>query len=1034
MIQVIPFTRGAITGDGNTWYYDILGWFGGSGTTAEIIANVPIAADGVIRNLDMHVASAPGSGKSWTFTIRLNGADTALTCTISDLAITARFTGADVTVAVGDVICLKHTSSGTPSGAAVHGSIEFESDNVGESIYGGGGNYFTFSGGTTRYDGVFRASQVLNNTSAANASQVVAADGNITALVGWASGTPGSGEGLTAYVNLNGVRQDGTGGTVDTTLTLITVASATATFTLPVVAGDVVYLEFVMAASQGISARAIGVRFTATTDGQSQLAGYRSTLSADTSQYFAVPSQGFGSFASDVADGAPIQCGPTSFTLRDPRLLLQTAPGSGKSRTVYLRKNSGDTAVVMTVADVATTADGFGLSEDFDDTDIIAIRAFGTGTADSSTAAWTYIQGPASAVPPVPPSPGGTLPTPVDPATSNLPIGVTRLFALLTWGAGSPLSQIKVAETTFYADPSTWYGGYGYPWLLSVSPPTRELSDALRGVECTVRVADPDRVFRALATTDTLSGATIEVFLVADSVRYALGEPHRRFAGRVHSHRALPDLQYEFTLRDVLSEEMAQVADSPRIPPGRLTSTLFPGMTKDYENRAIPIAIGEVSDESSAVPQGVVPPLIVAPSLNLAAAFGGTDVDVVAAIVSHGALAPYGLWKGYYNTVDDPYTRIPIPSGAWGTILTAPGQPGWSLVGVPTDYIDYPSTPSLTHRYTPVFFLASDPNVQAVVDGRVQVAFNLYGLTENADGTGLYYADAPDIYEFLIRNWFFPPHWRYGTYNQTPTFPSGYTIVNHASVVTSRDRLRSFTGSPGGYPVGFLLGRDGQQATLRHVLTELCHGVLMEQGIDRHGRILLDVEDVDAVATHNLSDLHDIEDGEFEVWVDRGAYRNNAEFLYGRRYLPAVAPLPTPPEGETLPPVNTPANSEWSESGRYEHAAAIAANQGRASAPMQLENYVVRDPAVATDWIARNVARAVGPSPSYDGPRMFRLTTSWQALGVELGDVIAIDHIDGLGASGYVGQRARVLKITDDLQQARITLEGRVLFSAGSPA
>jgi hypothetical protein len=98
---------------------------------------------------------------------------------------------------------------------------------------------------------------------------------------------------------------------------------------------------------------------------------------------------------------------------------------------------------------------------------------------------------------------------------------------------------------------------------------------------------------------------------------------------------------------------------------------------------------------------------------------------------------------------------------------------------------------------------------------------------------------------------------------------------------------------------------------------------------------------------------------------------------------------------------------------------------------MQLENYVVRNSDVAVDWVQRTIARAVGPEPSYDGPRMFSLTTSWQALNVELGDVIAIDHLEGLGASGYVGQRARVLKIVDDLQKARITLEGRVLYGEG---
>ena len=388
--------------------------------------------------------------------------------------------------------------------------------------------------------------------------------------------------------------------------------------------------------------------------------------------------------------------------------------------------------------------------------------------------------------PPPPPECCGEIPEPIEPPVDT-PGQPMRIFGLLTYWSGPlgtdpEMRQIKVAETTFHFDPPEWYGGFGWPWFVSVSSIQRELSESLRGVEVTLTVADPERYFRSLAVSNMLSGALWEIFLVSDATRYALGEPHRRFAGRIHDHRAMPGFQYEFVLRDVLSDELATLADAPRIPPGKLTLEQFPGMTRDYENRSIPIVIGEVSDENevdvdvthdgaASSPQGVVPPLIVAPSVNLSA-FGGLNVDVVAAVLSHGALPPGAIIQGYYNTVDDPYKRIPIPDGAWGTILTAPGQAGWNYVGVAEDYIDYPLPLSEnTHRYTPVFFLASDPNVQAFVDGRIQVAFNVYGLTDVADGSGLYFADAPDIYEFLIRNWLYPPHWKVGRLQDDAVVP-----------------------------------------------------------------------------------------------------------------------------------------------------------------------------------------------------------------------------------------------------------------------
>jgi len=998
----------------------------GSAGFTEIVCPAP----GTYRRLNINLSAAPGVGTTRTFTLYVNGSASALTVTLGAAATTATDLTNDVTVAAGDRLRLVSARTGTAATADVRWSIEYDSDDTVTSVYGV--NVATATSGFAD-----PLSGVVSGT-AADCRRLIPCDGTFTSLVAMNTfGAVGAGVSLTFSFYLNGVKQDGAGGTVDTQCVVTNVAINTAitrTFTLPVVRGDDVYLGLDVSGAYPSSWTTVSCVFEADTANQSILANLGVGDSTNPVVNFAGIHSAAGTSSTYTAtNSASVRhiCGPTGITLG--RFILEASddPGVGNTRTFELM--AGATLPANPPQGVVSNG-----SLLIDDTVYSAIFTSGSeiGPLRTTPAGWPTTTGRewwSFVMATLPPSPGGELPTPVEPDTSDIPVGVTRLFAVLTWGTGSPYSQIKVAETTFHFDPPSWYGGYGYPWLIAVSPITRELSDALQGVECTLTVADPERFFRGLATTDTLSGATWEIFLVSDDVRYALGEPHRRFAGRVHAHRAAPGLQYEFTLRDILSEELADLADSPRIPPGRLTTTLFPGMTQDYENRAIPIAIGQVSDDYTAAPQGVVPPLIVAPSINLQTAFGGSNVDVVAAIVSHGALPPNGLWTGYYNTINDPYTRIPIPAAAWGTLLTAPGMPGWNLVGVATDYIDYPADPTLTHRYTPVFFLASDPTVQAVVDGRIQVAFNLYGLTDTADGSGLYYADAPDIYEFLIRNWLYPPHWRYGTYNDTPTFLRGYTIVNHDSVVRSRDRLRAFTGSPGGYPVGFLLGRGGQQATLRHVLTELCHGVLMEQGIDRHGRIILDVEDVDAVATFALSDLHDIEDGEFEVRIDHAAYRNTAEYLYGYRYLPAVAPLPTPPEGETLPPVNVGPHTDWTESGRYTHAGAVAANDGKLSPPMQLENFVVRDPTVAEDWVARHIARAVGPSPSYDGPRVFRLTTSWQALGVELGDVIAIDHLEGLGASGYQDQRARVLKITDDLQQARITLEGRVLFPAGSP-
>jgi hypothetical protein len=625
------------------------------------------------------------------------------------------------------------------------------------------------------------------------------------------------------------------------------------------------------------------------------------------------------------------------------------------------------------------------------------------------------------------PIPGGEVPEGVDPAVSDLPTGIIRLFAEWTYGTSEPYSTLSVAETVL-RNPASWHGGFMPAWLLEVSDIERTLAPDLRGVLVTLVVADPGGLtFRALAEIQNLNGSVWEIFTVSDSVRYALGEPHRRFAGRVAGHRALPGFRYEFSLVDILSEDLGLLLDAARVPPSKLTLAQFPGMTADYEGRALPIPLGEVSDEDAPIPQGVVPPMIVAPSFNLSA-LGGINVEVVAAVIAHGALPPRGLWEPYYNPAGQPYARIPVPAGAEGTIVTWPGAAGWSFVGVPTDYVDFPLPLSaLTNRLTPVFFLKSHPAVQDWVDGKSQLAFNLFGLTEFADGSGRYWSDAPDTIEFLVRNFLKPPLWQTGDYNEIQTFFRGYSIVNLDSVATSRARLRAFGG--GTYPIGFLLGGDGRQQSMRQVIADLLDGVLMEIGIDRHGRYMFDVEDPDAEATWSLSDLHDIELGSFEVDHDWKSYRNHAEYRGGIRYLPAVAPIAAPAEGDPLPAVNLGPHQDWQTIGAYEHTEAIAANRGIKTVPLQLDNRVVRKSDVLANWAQRKVARAVGPGPGYNGPQLPRMVTTWRtgALNVELGDVVAVTHIEGVASGGWVGKRFRVERIVDRLQARRIEFSGRIL-------
>lgn len=1010
--------------------------------------------DGVFQNLVTRLSAPPGGTATRTFALEVNGVTTDLECVHGAASVEVADSTHTVPVSAGDLVRLVGNTTGLPALAHCAWTIEFAATNDGESGY-------STNLGTAASGFLDPFTGEVNGTRTV-VEKRVPCDGTFTAA--FAADTfvgVGSGDSLDFYVYLNGVRQDGTGGTVDTKVTLNDVAANTpvsTTFSLPVVRGDRISVELEASGGYPPTWSTYALRFLADVPGESILAGGGSgTPTATGTSYSRLNEPSILAWSTSASFLCELRCGVTPFGLKDLLLDVDEDPGDTATRDFAVLRNWA----LPTDGPAGTISTG---SLEIDDTNSVA---FGNGdsftfrhipsntptvTGDEWWSLVLYIgdaPDPEEPEPRDPPGPGGEVGEGIEPAAAEVPTGVSRIFVTFTTDETSPTDGFAISETRL-RDPDTWHFGEKAPLLTGISEIERSLSDTVQGVRCQIQAAD-DGTFRAWAASSAVVGTQVDIYRVSDTVRYALGEPYRLFAGRIHSYR-FNGRYFECEVRDVLSEHLITYGDSARIPPGRLTLEQFPGMTSDYDGRAIPLVLGHLDDEGeiaegdSEVIQfssGAVPPLIVAPSLNFSTAWGGSDIDVIPSIISHGAIAANGVWEGYYNTPTVAYRRFLIPDSAWGVVVWAPGMPGWEMTGLATDYADYPLPSSAsTHRYTP-FFVHADfpPYSQAFRDGKVTVGFNLYGLTENADGSGRYLSDAPRIYQWLVNTFLFN-EWRTGDYPAIPVLASGYSIINTPSVETATTRLRTFgAGSPSGspdedsYEVGFVLGYDGQQVTLRHVLDQLCQGVLMEQGIDRHGRLMLDVEDPEAAATVSLSDLHDIEEGRFEVWLDRESYRNRVEYVHGRRYLPASAPVAAPAEGEPLPNRVITQYSDWTSGLRTEeHALALAANGGR-KVTRFFENWVVRNRAVAGSVASRLLERAVGPN--LDGPLLFRLTTSWQGF-VELGTVIEIDHVDGIGASGYEGQRGRVLKVIVDPLNDRVTLEGRLLFGEvpdeGSPS
>ena len=372
-----------------TNYSNILQPSATSATEADELVEAALAT--TVSKLVVTLGVAPGSGKSWTFTLRKNGADTGLTCTISDTATTASDLVNTVSYAVGDTLTLKIVPSGTPTApSGVYVALQSNSTTAKESGYGFGRS--SLSASAVRYNAPFAGGDWATSAT----PQLVGAAGTIDHIRFTLSAAPGVGKSFAFVLYLNGVKQDGAGGTTTTTCTISDAAtSGNASFSLAVAAGDEVYLECTPSGTPTAGTCRGAVRFTATTDGESQFCGLSlAAPSASATNYifpnFLGPSVSNWNATETLRDVVGSSDG---FTLSKLRLKLTTAPGGGKSYAFALRKNTAASGLGVTISDANTTGSDLSNWASFTSTDKASFQSVPSGTpASTGVLAWAMVQ------------------------------------------------------------------------------------------------------------------------------------------------------------------------------------------------------------------------------------------------------------------------------------------------------------------------------------------------------------------------------------------------------------------------------------------------------------------------------------------------------------------------------------------------------------------------------------------------------------------------------------------------------------------
>ena len=309
-----------------------------------------VATAGTLARLRVKLDTAPGAGTSYTFALMLNGAPSALSCTVSGTSTGCTDTTNAVAVAAGDPVAIRSVPAGTPAATHVALTMTFDGTTAKESIYVGGSGSGALSNSSDRSLPVHG---VYNNGATAVASwqtHVIApTSGNFKNLFVRLSVAPGG----TASRTFTAQRND-----VATTLACTIVGAATTcsdtTNSFTVVAGDTVrVLESPSAVNPASATAQLGIAFVADTDGefmlvQSGAAGLSSTL-----VNYVTPAAGRNNTA-DTIEANHVVLGQAC-TVKRIFSNLNGPPGAGTSFRLTLRVNGVDSVLGCTMADAATS-------------------------------------------------------------------------------------------------------------------------------------------------------------------------------------------------------------------------------------------------------------------------------------------------------------------------------------------------------------------------------------------------------------------------------------------------------------------------------------------------------------------------------------------------------------------------------------------------------------------------------------------------------------------------------------------------------
>ena len=344
-----------------------------------------VAADGDIDHLHMKLSTAPGSGKSWAFTLYKNDVATSLTVTISGTDTEATDSSNSVAVAAGDIVYLVSSPTGTPTSIGeMSWSMRFTGDDTAASLLLGHGIRSVSGAGV--FGGFIQGSK-MSAAIVSQAETVCPTDGEIDQLHVYTHFAPGSsaGNGYSVTLYVNGVATALTCSVLHTDQTANDTAHA-----VSVSAGDKIYWGIgEVGSASGSFWGPIGARFTADVDGESIYTGVSSDAPSAVTVEYAGPLGGIGTWGSSSYEDEKV-CLFEEMTLKKFYVGLSAAPGAGNDRKFTVRVNLATPASGLEVEISDSDTSGNDTSNDISLSDGDEVSIMHTPTSSPTTTVPCY--------------------------------------------------------------------------------------------------------------------------------------------------------------------------------------------------------------------------------------------------------------------------------------------------------------------------------------------------------------------------------------------------------------------------------------------------------------------------------------------------------------------------------------------------------------------------------------------------------------------------------------------------------------------